>query len=106
MPYSYTFKNISKKQIESYSFRSNSQIHQYKSKEDLNKTKIIFDWNIFSQNGEIESNLICEIESNAASQNTTMLSRQVDVKKEQQKIFPSEFSTFSYQPKFVKPLWI
>ena len=90
------------------SVRSNSQTHNYLHKED-DKTKMIFDCNIFSQNGEIESNLVWEIESNATSFNTSLVSKRIQNKnkelmKKDENIYPSEFSTFSYQPKFVKPL--
>ncbi|CAI2384238.1 unnamed protein product [Moneuplotes crassus] len=101
-------KNNIHKQATSLSIRSSSQ-NFYRDNDQTNKERLVFDCNIFSQNGEIESNLVCEIESNTETFPSALPSSRVLPQKHKKeddnaKIYPSEFSTFSYQPQFIRPM--
>lgn len=79
---------------------------------DLNQTKIIVDYNVFTPFGELESNLRYDVDSSLASLNTSIIKSKAKsrinkkevLKQKDSKIYPSEFSTFSYKPKFVKQI--
>ena len=66
--------------------------------------------NFITPLNEFESNLVYELESNNTSWNTSIIasfrapSARELAKKEQNVVFPSEFSSFSYKPNFFKPI--
>jgi hypothetical protein len=79
---------------------------------DFNQTKVIVDYNVFTPFGELESNLRYDVDSSLTSLNTSFIKNKArsrinkkEISKQQDpKIYPSQFSTFSYKPKFVKPM--
>ena len=64
--------------------------------------------NAHTPHGEFESNLVYDLESNNTSWNTSIIAsfripNTKDTTKESNAVYPSEFSSFSYKPNFIKP---